>query len=115
MDGELFMGKGSLSILLEVYQSPEHDWSMVRYIVYDLPGSQDPIEVRLQKMRELSFPSHVMAAQYRKCEGEIMLRTQLRDIIRDGGEGILAIRPDSYYAKGRSNNLLRVKVFFGLY
>ena len=66
LDGELWMGRGSLSKLMSVHISNHGDWSDVEYIVFDLPNSKEPYEQRLEELKKL-LPKHVRKIQIQKC------------------------------------------------
>src|SRR5690242_14820122 len=60
LDGELWMGRGTLERLFNILHSNEGDWSMVQYRVFDLPGSSKQFSDRVEELKQIPFPSHVV-------------------------------------------------------
>src|SRR4051812_11544222 len=70
LDGELWIGRGSFERLLKAIKSnSEEDWRSVKYAIFDLPGSADPIESRLEALQQLPLPPHVLPLRMEECRG----------------------------------------------
>src|SRR5437879_1724067 len=59
LDGELWMGSGTLEKLMSILNSTEGDWSKIKYYVFDLPHSKGEHEGRMNQLKQLHFPQQV--------------------------------------------------------
>jgi DNA ligase-1 len=111
LDGELWMGRGTFELLLQVlnYQD-DPSWSNVSYIIFDLPGSKESYEKRIAQLTHLKLPNHVQKISIRQCRGSGHIREYLGEVLEHGGEGLMINNPDSSYISLRTNTLLKVKV-----
>jgi DNA ligase-1 len=115
LDGELWMGKGTWEILLaNLNASGTTDWKKIKYLIFDLPASQEPYESRLENLKKLDLPSHVSLVNSERCQGKDHLQFHLDRIVREGGEGLILRDSHSPYTSGRSSALLKVKVFLSI-
>ena len=108
LDGELWVGRRTFEILMGLQNSS--DWKNIKYVVFDLPDSTEPIEKRIEMLKIARLPHHISVAEFHRCEGSDHLKRMLEDIVSQGGEGIMAYKPNSCYTIGRTNSLLKVKV-----
>src|SRR5689334_686884 len=69
LDGELWLGRKSLEKLRVIHNTVDSDWSEVKYVVFDLPSSKEPLENRLNSLKQLELPLHVKIADFKRCEG----------------------------------------------
>ena len=111
LDGELWMGRGSFSTLQKILKSKDSDdWEGVKYMVFDLPGSEETYGSRISELKELRLPSHVHIVEVNVCEDKQHLARTLDVITKDGGEGLMIHDPNSPYIAGRTSVALKVKV-----
>jgi DNA ligase-1 len=110
LDGELFMGRGLGERLLKTLNSHEDYWSEVKYIIFDLPSSPEPYEARISELRGLPLPLHASVVQIVQCQGQQHLSELIKEVASVGNEGLMASKPNSLYSKGRTPNLLKIKV-----
>ena len=112
LDGELWMGRGSFQDIIETLNKKNGDWSKIRYFIFDLPGSKQNFEKRMQELEQLKqqIPSHLHIVEHIKCLGKQHLESYLDSIITSGGEGIMVREPSSLYTVGFTTSLLKVKV-----
>jgi len=111
LDGELWMGRNSF------YECKRKmltgDWSGVSYNIFDAPKFPGSFSERLQHLRSTIKQSEaVKVVDMKQCSGIDQLWSLLREIVREGGEGIVLRKDGSPYIGGRSENLLRVKPLF---
>ena len=116
LDGELWMGRGTferLSGIVRRQATREDAWRGVRYMVFDLPGHAGTFDQRLDHLKELFSATETsrigLVEQFRVAD-EAELMAMLDRIVASGGEGLMLRRGDSYYRRGRSNDLLKLKV-----
>jgi DNA ligase-1 len=112
LDGELWLGRGAWEALMAILNvdSQVSNWKAIKYKVFDLPGSKDPYETRCDHLRQLTLPPHASVIDIEACTNNGQLRNILAQVVSNGGEGLMAIRPESLYTAGRSDALLKVKV-----
>jgi DNA ligase-1 len=112
LDGELWLGRGNYemlnSILLSSKESPL--WKNISYVVFDLPSSKEPYEMRLQYLTNLKLPQHVNVVDIVECKGNDHLLLYLAEKMQQGAEGLMANKPLSLYVSRRTDTILKVKV-----
>jgi DNA ligase-1 len=114
LDCELWLGRGSSFELLHggILQSKDDfGWSSVSLMVFDVPSSTNSYELRIRDLGLLNLPSHVHALDIERCRGKNHLQENLIRILEHGGEGLMAIKPNSSYVAARTNSLVKVKVW----
>lgn len=115
MDGELWMGRGRFAELSGAVRRQEpidRSWRQIRFMVFDLPGVDQPFSERVRAMESVLVPSPspylAMVVQYPATDHEELMAA-LDEVVSDGGEGLMLRRGSSYHSVGRSNDLLKVK------
>ena len=117
LDGELWMGRGTFERLSGVVRRqslPEDPWRGVRYMVFDLPEHAGTFDQRLAHLRELldaTVTSSIGLVEQFRVADETELMAMLDQIVASGGEGLMLRKGDSYYRRGRSDDLLKLKVY----
>jgi DNA ligase 1 len=115
LDGELWLGKGTLNIMVGIVSSGSENslWKSVKYMIFDLPHSNKPYYSRMEELNELKkeFPSHIKVIDMKRCNGYEHLMKSLEIITNNGGEGLMLNEPSSLYINGHTDKLLKVKVF----
>ena len=116
LDGELWMGRGTfeqLSSTVRRQVTRDDAWRGVRYMVFDLPEHAGNFDQRLARLRELLSTTETsrigLVEQFRVAD-ESELMAVLDRIVASGGEGLMLRKGDSYYQRGRSNDLLKLKL-----
>ena len=117
LDGELWSGRNQFDTLSGIVRrknpSPK-DWSSVKYMLFDMPHSKDKFDQRLLQLKQLvtklNAPHIQMVDQY-KLNSTQALQQKLQQIIKKGGEGLMLHKADSLYQQGRSNDLLKLKLY----
>lgn len=113
LDGELWMGRGTLEKSVATINSgnPDHqNWKSMKFMVFDLPDSTEPYESRMEAMKQLKLPAHAQVVESSICPGNEYLLKSLSDISNKGGEGYMLNKPKSLYVQQRTNTMLKVKV-----
>lgn len=117
LDGELWMGRGrfdQVSGAVRRSKPDATDWSQVRYMVFDLPGMEAAFGRRLAVLRGLvasSGSAYLSAVEQFRVRDRSELMHRLALVERQGGEGLMLHRDDSFYRAGRSSALLKVKSY----
>jgi DNA ligase-1 len=121
LDGELWMGRGhfdALSGTVRRAQPDEQAWRSVRFMIYEAPGAVGTFTERLQVIRErvalanglANIPWLQAVEQFRVSDSRA-LQEQLQQITRAGGEGLMLHRADALYETGRSDALMKLKLW----
>ncbi len=117
LDGELWMGRQSFQQLTKLLSSTKLEadkmmegWRAVKYMIFDLPNSQESVEKRMEVLKTIDIPDHAQIVDKIECRGQQHLEQCLKEIIMKGGEGMMAQRPCSKYQTGRTSDIVKVKV-----
>ena len=117
LDGELWIERGTferLSGIVRRTAGPENAWRGVRFMVFDLPGHPGTFDQRLARLKELlgtAATSRIGLVEQFRIDDEAELMATLNRVVASGGEGLMLRRSDSYYRSGRSDDLLKLKVY----
>jgi DNA ligase-1 len=111
LDGELWLGRGSFEKISSVVKLHHiKEWREVKYVVFDLPSSQESYETRMEQLKQLKLPKNVQIVDVEECKGQDHLDAFLSSILEKGGEGVMLNKAKSKYTPGRSSTLYKVKV-----
>ena len=111
LDGELWMGRSQFEKTLSVVNSRENpSWKMIKYVIFDAIILNETYEIRMEQLKKLQLPTFASIINTRICLGSDDLMKQLNSIVSEGGEGIVATKPNSFYKAERTRNRLKVKV-----
>ncbi|MTW19747.1 DNA ligase [Allochromatium palmeri] len=117
LDGELWMGRGTFETLSGTVRrlEPDHDaWRAVRYRVFDLPGMEAPFGERLQTLERLLADTqnpHIAPVEQFRVADHADLMARLETIVAADGEGLMLHHEDAPYRAGRSDDLIKVKLY----
>lgn len=117
LDGELWLGRGTFDRLSGVVrqQSPdEPSWRQVRYMVFDAPAANVIFEQRLKHLQELvrqANSPYLQAVEQFKLADHAALMTQLDQVVKGKGEGLMLHRGTALYRAARTDDLLKVKTY----
>jgi DNA ligase-1 len=114
LDGELWLGRGSFDRLSATVrrQSPDDtEWRQVRYMIFELPNASGSFSERAERIAAITaaakLPWLQAISQFRVPDAAA-LQKKLRDIVRQGGEGLMLHKDDAAYQTGRSSALLKL-------
>ena len=117
LDGELWMGRGAFERLSGAVRRQIPDdaqWRGIRFMVFDLPSSPATFDRRLQRLREMfeaiESPSIALVEQFRVADRDELMDV-LGRVVAGGGEGLMLHKGSSLYTAGRSDDLLKLKVY----
>lgn len=117
LDGELWAGRGQFVITqATVAQGTKHEaaWHALRYMVFDLPEHPGLFVQRQQALQSLVRDiqqTWAQAVPQWQVKNHDALMRQLRALSREGAEGLMLRRADATYRGGRSDDLIKVKLF----
>ena len=118
MDGELWLGRGQFDILSAAVRKDvpiDAEWRNITYNIFELPNAAGTFEQRAKRIAEIvkkaNLPHLKAVAQFR-IKDEAELNDKLKQVVKNGGEGLMLHRADALYETGRSANLLKLKPYF---
>ncbi len=117
MDGELWMGRKRFEDISGAVRQQTPDdglWRQIHYRIFELPNAQGDFSVRIIEMQRLVQAAAVpwlMPVEQFRIGTAAELRQKLDAVVASGGEGLMLHRADSSYHTGRSNALLKFKLF----
>ena len=89
-------------------------WAKVRFMAFDMPVAGQRFDSRLNKLNSLKKatpnPAFAVIPQF-KLLSLTALEEELKQVIKNGGEGLMLHHGKAFYQAGRSDNLLKVKHF----
>jgi len=116
MEGELWIARNRYEDTSSVTSKAIADtgWSDVRLMLFDLPEHQGDFTQRylemLRLVKSINSPYLSVIEQFR-VESHIELMKYLQSVVDAGGEGLMLHHQASKYLNGRSENLLKLKLF----
>ena len=117
LDGELWIGRGQFDRLSATVrrQTPDDgQWRQVRYLVFELPQAPGTFRERAQALKSQVAASGVpwlRAVEQFELACREALAQKLDEVLRLGGEGLMLHRADALYTTGRSDVLLKMKLW----
>jgi DNA ligase-1 len=116
LDGELWMGRGQFERVSGAVrrQDPlDAEWQMISYQIFELPGApgtfSDRIDTLQTSIARADVPWLKLIKQFRVADRQTLTAT-LRQVVRDGGEGLMLHRADALWQTGRTDALLKLKL-----
>lgn len=117
LDGELWIGRGQFDALSGAVrrQMPDDtDWRQIRYLVFELPDAPGTFRERNQLLKNeverANVPWLRIVEQFEIADRKA-LDLKLAEILKLGGEGLMLHRADANYTTGRSDILLKMKLW----
>jgi DNA ligase-1 len=117
LDGELWIERGkfeAVSSAVRKLTPIDSEWRSIKYMVFDLPGDSAIFSERYKKIKILlmgSASSTIYAIEQRLLPSRNALFAHLTTVVSEGGEGLMLHRKDGLYQVGRSDDLLKLKLY----
>ena len=118
LDGELWLGRGQFDALSGAVRKDtpiDVEWQKISYHVFELPDALGTFEVRAKRIVEIvkkaNLPHLKAVAQFR-VKDEAELNSRLKQMVKNGGEGLMLHRADAAYITGRNAALIKLKPLF---
>ena len=137
LDGELFAGRENFQDMGVVRKKIpiDEEWINIKYVVYDLPEDNNVFEVRVKNLKNVvdetkkawdtfQFSEDTPPSPFNSIESPIVFTEQVKikslkhleeiykDVLSNGGEGVMIKDPNSYYEDKRSDYMLKYKPCF---
>lgn len=112
LDGELWLGRGRFaeaSGLLRALQASDADWRALRYLVFDAPRLSGDFARRHQALRDLQPTGVWQVVPQFEVDSAAALQARLRQVVAQGGEGLVLHRWDASWQAGRSGSVFKFK------
>jgi len=117
LDGELWIGRGQFDRLSATVRRQAPDdagWRQVRYLVFELPQAPGTFRERAKAIRGVVATAGVpwlQTVDQFELGSRKALEQKLDVITKTGGEGLMLHRADALYMTGRSDVLLKMKLW----
>ena len=110
LDGELWMGRGTLEQMAAIVRRKKpiySEWQNVRYCVFDLPNQDHSLAWKLFVLEHFIAPiwKRVEIVAQNRIKSMAQMRSMYHDIVDNGGEGIMLRQCN----QGRTDTLLKLK------
>ncbi|MES2933742.1 MAG: DNA ligase [Pseudomonadota bacterium] len=115
LDGELWIerrGFDKLSAAVRRLQAVDQEWKTITYQVYELPGAAGTFSTRVAALQAAVAQANVPWLQslaQRAVADRQALDQQLKQVVSDGGEGLMLHKAEALWQTGRSDVLLKLK------
>jgi len=117
MDGELWIGRNSFEQTVSTVRrnSPHDGWRKVKYMVFDLPAHKGDFDKRYKHLKKIvakSASRYLKPVRQFRVKSAKNLEKELDRVTKAGGEGLILHKRKSFYQKGKSRNVLKLKKFY---
>ncbi len=116
LDGELWLDRGQFQKTVSIVRRQDRSdhWKNITFMIFDAPALPDVFEDRLSHLKKLfskSDSKYAKILEHQICKDQKHLDSEMEQMEKLGGEGIMLRQPASKYVAGRSVTLLKVKNF----
>jgi DNA ligase-1 len=116
LDGELWLARGQFDALSGAVRKDvavDAEWRGISYQVFELPNTTGTYEARAKRIVDIikkANSPHLKAVVQFRVKNETELNKKLKQVVANGGEGLMLHRADAEYITGRSDALLKLKL-----
>ena len=118
LDGELWLSHGKFDALSGAVRKDvpiDAEWRGISYLVFELPNAAGTFAERAKRIdvivKQAKIP-HLKAVKQSYVKDEVALNKRLKQVVAQGGEGLMLHRADALYVTGRSDVLLKLKPLY---
>ncbi|MBQ0742201.1 MAG: DNA ligase [Pseudomonas sp.] len=116
MDGELWIARqlfDTASGIVRSTQAEDKDWRRLKFMVFDLPEHGGTFGQRVQAMEQISAYdiAWLQPIPQFRVEDAAELEARLETWVAAGSEGLMLHHQDALYRSGRSQDLLKYKLY----
>lgn len=118
LDGELWLARGEFDALSGAVRKDlavDTEWQKITYHIFELPNATGSFEARAKRIVEIVKQSnipHLKAVVQFRVKDEIELKKRLKQVVSNGGEGLMLHRADAEYITGRNAALIKLKPLY---
>jgi len=113
LDGELWIARGQFETTSSIVRQEipdDEDWQKIKFMIFDMPQNPDIFSKRFEVMKKLKNEYLKVIDQF-KVESHEALINLLERTVKNGGEGLVLHRANSFYKAERNDDLLKLKTF----
>ncbi len=117
LEGELWIERGKFEEVLGIVKKENsscQDWQKVKLMLFDLPNSKIRFDERFSQMQKIVKninSQHLQVIDQFKVENHQALEAKLQKITKQGGEGLMLHKINSFYQANRNDNVLKYKTY----
>ncbi len=115
LDGELWMGRGQFDRVSGAVRKTVPDdleWRAVKYLVFDAWCRAEPFVQRMDGLTQAVQAAQqpwLLAVRQTVVEDAAALQVRLKEVVSQGGEGLVLHRADALWQAGRTEALFKLK------
>ena len=116
LDGELWVARGEYQQTVSIIKrkKPHPGWEKVKFMIFDLPNHQGSFSDRVTVMRQMATHTQTLYLRFIpqfQLDSNKALMQHLQTVTEQDGEGLMLHHKSAIYHSGRSNKLLKLKIF----
>ena len=118
LDGELWLSHGEFDALSGAVRKDvpiDTEWQQITYNIFELPNGKGTFEARAKRIVEIVKKAnlkHLKAVQQFKVKDDAALNLRLKQVVKNGGEGLMLHLASAEYTTGRSAALIKLKPLY---
>ena len=115
LDGELWLSRGQFDVVSSAARKSvpiDAEWKNISYNIFELPNAPGTFETRAKRIVEIVKKAnllHLKAVAQFRVKDETELNKRLKQVVKNGGEGLMLHRADAEYITGRNAALIKLK------
>ena len=116
LDGELWTKRGDFENIQSIVLSKQEskDWENLTYNIFEIPNANGNFKTRLDFLENYLKKNpnrYIKIIPQIVCKDKNHLNKFLKELLKNGAEGVIIKNPNLSYETGRTNNSLKVKEF----
>ena len=116
LDGELWTKRGDFENIQSIVLSQQEskDWENITYNIFEVPNVNGNFQTRLDFLENYLKKNpnrYIKLSPQIVCKDKNHLNKFLKELLKNGAEGVIIKNPNLSYETGRTNNSLKVKEF----
>lgn len=116
LDGELWTKRGDFENIQSIVLSKQEskDWENITYNIFEIPNANGNFKTRLHFLENYLKKNpnrYIKIIPQIVCKDKNHLNKFLKELLKNGAEGVIIKNPNLSYETGRTNNSLKVKEF----
>ncbi len=122
LDGELWIARSQFDALSGAVRKEmpiDAEWQQITYNIFELPNAPGPFEARAKLILAIvnnahanNQALHLKAVNQFRLKDEAGLQAKLKQVVKNGGEGLMLHLASAEYITGRSTVLIKLKPLY---